>query len=153
MKATDIFGKYLRDMMSYVGWVESENFDEFYNSTHPEWDYDLPYYTGCYNLITKAHTFLSQPNKEEYFVRPDKPEKEDYEVKGKPDANGYRYLFDRWLNWTPMFKGEWKVVGNWLFKDGEPFCVWQRFKTLNDFATHCASQGIKLELHEEFELK
>lgn len=57
MKAQEIFGKHLRDMMSYVGrQIQSNSTDNM-----PDLGADV--------YIIKAHAFLSQPMEESWFVR------------------------------------------------------------------------------------
>ena len=154
----DIFGTHLRSMLEYVGWIKKE----------------AQFKTKAYlDYVPAAHTILSQPIKEEWFVRPEEPKKDNPLDEGMIE-------YEKWQNWQPMFKGDWEIFNdNMIYQDingddytstiikytvGETYHVFKIISnsdkimersgnvwrpigtTLNDFATHCESKNIPLEL-------
>ncbi len=171
MLITEIFGPNLLPTHEYVGWLNNRSAED----VTPTWRHDYNF------LVNTAHTFLSQPMEEGDFVRPPKPNKDDFVMKSKRtiiyaldpekagmmDANDYREAIDKHENWKPLFKGEWEILelttGQFgdgskkaLCLNGKVFMTYKElfsFKTRNDFATHCFKQGIPLELNEEYQIQ
>ena len=167
MNITDIFGTHLRDMHSYVGWLtktdEGANHQmQFFVEKHSE------FLASDQFLIRKAHTILSLPMKEEYFVRGSEPIWEDFKGKSyHPEMNSEECLnahqedheiftnaLEKWQNWTPMFKGEWEVKedGELVLNGVELRVRIKDFDNLNEFATWAKKTDLELELNEGYEL-
>lgn len=129
MLITSIFGKYLRDMHSYVGWLESEEGKELRRIIKEE---IITSHSICYaNLIRQSHTILDQPMKEECLEM----FKEVFEIS------------DSYYGSTIKKK---EIVHK---MSGIHICNYSESLTLNAFATHCQSKNIPLELKETFEIQ
>lgn len=130
MRAVELFGTHLRDTHSFI--------------THLKKDVPI----NLVELIDKGHTLLSQPMQEGWFVRPE----------AEISVGGIDLLSEEEAKWKPLFKGEWRFLGEHLLLDVEHDssrligAIGDDFKTLNDFAIHCAKAGIPLELNEDYEI-
>ena len=111
MTPTQIFGPHLRDMMEYVGWLK-ETTDKTLESLHTDWEACDDAIRDAYDKLTKAHTFLSQPMQESWFVRPAKPKCshcENHNCGNNELGCGLIEDYEAWQHWQPLFLGEWEV--------------------------------------------
>lgn len=165
MTPTQIFGPHLRDMMEYVGLLKTEEGKQLIREgvdsvLHRNTMYkDLRFH----KLIDQAHTFLSQPMQESWFVRPAKPKCshcENHNCGNNELGCGLIEDYEAWQNWQPLFLGEWRFDSDGdlmkLDKERNIWKViadkeeWESFKDLNAFALHCAAKNIPLELNPEY---
>lgn len=121
-----------------------------------------------YILLEKAQDFLSKPMDISYFVRPEEPKLEEYEMNdfmnvsnGTSRPDGFNSAAEKrwwgnyknWQNWQPLFAEELDVdKENLICHKGIRINLPWVGISLNDFATHCFKQGIELKLNPNYEI-
>lgn len=156
MNITSLFGTTPRDTHDYVGWLMTNEGQEFLLNRYLSVKYSKP--EVYRELVNEAHTFLSQPMKREWFERGEEPFKL-IDSPYYPNTGQINPYWKMWQNWQPLFKGEWEIETmskngkdqTGILFNGELECFLEDCSTLNDFLT--TTKHIEKEFNPEFDIQ